>query len=434
LSVSIASLNAKRAKVRTDMLAMQRRAEEADPENAVMSPEMQSAFDKMKVLLADLENAIANRAVTDASERAETGRPMAGADQKLEIAKRAFRPGIALAGAAGLRVDDGAEREISAELARRSGRKVEGVMIPFECFHRPIERRVVTTGGSGTGIIGTYLDETMYVDALRAAIITAKLGAQYCTGLESNTDLPRLSATATAQWVAEGNPIATDTNEAFNKIPLRPHTVGSVVEFTRHMLLTSTPFVQDAVRNDMVQVIARALDLAVLNGSGSPDPFGILNTPGLNVISTGTNGGAITWSGVLALMEATQLANAPDTAFGWAGSPRIRAQAMNTLRFAGVAAGTVMENPDMMAGYPFLATTQLPLNTKGTGTALSTLIFGAWSEVIIGLFGEGVETLTNPYGSPQFNSGNVQVRVLATADVAIKHIASFAAATDLTGG
>ena len=432
MSVSLAVLNTKRAKLRNEMIALQRRAEEADPENGTMPPEMQSAFDAMKVALADLENAISNRAAVDAFERAESGRSLSGGDKKLELAMRAFRPGVAIAGAAGMRVDDGPEREISAEMARRSGRRVEGILIPYQSFHRPLERRVETTGGQAAGIIGTYLDESLYIDALRAAVVTARLGATYIPGLETNTDMPRLASTATAQWVAEGQPITTDTNEAFDKVSLRPHTVGAVVEFTRHTLLTSTPQVADAVRDDMVKVIARALDLAVLNGSGSPDPLGILNTPGLSKVSTAPNGGPLTWMGVLAMMQSVQLANAPEGSFGWAGDPQIRAAAMGTLRFPGVAAGVIMESPDSLAGYPFLSTTQIPLATEGTGTGLSTLIFGAWSEVIMALFGEGVEVVTNPYGNPQFNAGNVAVRVLCTADIAIKHIGSFCAATDVS--
>ncbi|MDQ2801715.1 MAG: phage major capsid protein [Pseudomonadota bacterium] len=431
MSVHLPSLLAKRTKIRDDMRAMQRRAEEADPENATMSPEAQSAFDALKVALADLESAISNRAAVDAFERSETGTSLGGGDRQLQTAKRAFRPEIAIAGLAGLRVDDGPEREISAEMARRSGRKLEGILLPWESFYRPIERRAETTTGAGAGLIGVYLDGSQYVDALRANLVCAKLGARYIAGLDQATDFPRLSATATAQWVLEGVALTTDTTQAWNKISLRPHTVGDVVEFTRNMLLTSTPAVQDAVRNDLVQVIARAIDLAVLAGSGSPDPFGILNTTGLTILSGGTNGGALTWPAVLALMESVQLANAPDQMLGWAGTPRVRAAAMGALRFAGVAAGTVMEDPDELAGYPFAATTQLPLNTKGTGSNLSTLIFGAWDEVIVGMFGEGIEVLANPYGTPQFNSGNIAVRCLASADVAIRHIASFAALTDL---
>ena len=435
MSASLASLNIKAAKIRADMHALQQRADEADPVDGTMTPEMQSAFDAMKVALSNLEAAISNRAAIDAFERAETGRPIAGGDAKLELAKRAFRTGIAIAAAAGLRVDDGPEREVQQEMQRRGKNRhaVEGgVLIPFEAFHKPVERRVLTPAGTGAGIEGVHLDPTLYIDALRAAMIVPKLGARYIN-LDLNTDMPRLATTAKAQWVLDGTPASEDTSESFDKVSLRAgrHVIG-ICEFTREMLLTSTPAVQDAVRDDLVQVLARAIDLAALAGSGNSDPLGVLNTPGLNIQSLDTNGGPITWGAVLGLLRAVQLANAPEPSIGFAGDPRIRAQAMNTLRFSGVAAGTVMESPDELAGYAYQSTTQLPLNTKGsTGVNLSTLIAGAWSELIVATFGDGISVLANPYGSPQFNSGNIQLRAICTADIGIRHISAFAALTDI---
>ena len=260
----------------------------------------------------------------------------------------------------------------------------------------------------------------------------ARLGARYITGLQQQTDFPVLSATAVAQWVADGSPGTTDTQETFAKLSFRGHTVIGIEEFTRLTLLTSTPAVQDAVRNDLTQVIARAIDLAALTGSAAPSPIGILGTPGLPILNSGTNGGAITWPAVLALIEEAQIGNAPETALGWASTPRVRAQAMGTLKFPGVSGSmAIMDEPNTLAGYPFAATNALPLSTKGTGTGLSTLIYGSWDEVIIAMFGEGVEVLASPYGTTQFASGNVQVRVLATCDVQLKHVASFAALTDV---
>lgn len=433
MTIPLTVLIARRDKKIEEMHAAQRAANEADPENGTMDEAAQAAFDEMKAALAKLEAAISNRAALDDSDRQTRGLQIGGGsrDDFLTVA-RDFNITRALAGACGLQVDDGAEREISRELQRRSGRTVEGIMIPLAALHRPVERRVLTPGGTGAGIVGVYLDETQYIDALRAALVVARLGARYLTGLDTNIDLPRLSATATASWVADGSGIPTDTTEAFNKISLRPHLLGGIVEFTRNMLITSTPAVQDAARNDLVQVLARGIDAAVLAGTGVLDPLGILNQPGLTIVSGGTNGAGVSWAGVLALMEAVQLANAPDANMGFVGNPRVRAQAMNTLRFAGVAAGTVMEDPEKLAGYPFASTTLCPANgVKGTGTGLSTLIFGAWSEVLVGIWGEGVEILVNPYGSPQFSAGNVQVRALINADVQIRHIGSFAALTDI---
>ena len=432
---TLAQLTAKRAKLRAEMLALQKRADEADPDNGTMPDDMQAIFDDLKQKLEELEAAINNRAALDAFERAEPGRPVVSADQRWISAKRAFRPGIAIAAAAGLMVDAGPEREVQQEMQRRSrGRSaINGAaLIPFEAFHKPVERRVLTPAGAGFGLEGVHLDAGLYIDALRAALIVPKLGARYIN-LDMNTDMPRLATTATAQWVLDGNSAATDTTESFDKVSLRAgrHVIG-ICEFTREMLLTSTPAVQDAVRDDLVQVLARAIDLAALAGTGNNDPLGVLNTPGLTIQSLGTNGGPITWAAVLALLESVELANAPEASIGFAGNPRIRASMMNTLRFPGINGSVpLMEKPDELAGYTYASTTQLPSNSKGSGSNLSTLICGAWSELVVAMFGDGISVLANPYGPNQYASGNIQLRAICTADVAVRHISAFAALTDV---
>jgi hypothetical protein len=404
--------------------------------DGVLGADEQKAWDTLMTAIEALKTALTNRSALDDLDREKRGTRIPGGggagDRPFETAARAFNILRAIAGACGLHVDDGPEREISRELALRSGRPVEGFLIPLQALHRPLERRVLTPGGTGAGIIGTFLDESQYVDALRAQIVCARLGARYITGLDTQIDLPRLSTVATATWVADGSGIATDTTEAFDKISLRPHMLGGIVEFTRNMLITSTPAVQDAARNDLVQVLARGIDLAVLAGSGGVQPTGILNTTGLTIVPIGTNGGAMAWPNVLALMEAVQLANAPDTENAFVGNPKIRASLMDTLKFPSVSGSMpIMDSPDLLAGYPFASTTQMPSNgTKGSGTGLSSLIFGSWSEVLIGMWGDGVEVLVNPYGSTQFAAGSVQVRVLVNADVQLRHIGSFAAITD----
>ncbi|MDE8343967.1 MAG: phage major capsid protein, partial [Acidocella sp.] len=72
---------------------------------------------------------------------------------------------------------------------------------------------------------------------------------------------------------------------------------------------------------------------------------------------------------------------------------------------------------------------QVPSNlTKGTGTNLSAVIFGNWSDLIIGEWGV-LEILPNPYGAG-FNSGSIDIRALQSVDVNVRHVASFAAVTD----
>ena len=98
-------------------------------------------------------------------------------------------------------VDAGREREISAELARRSGRSFHGIAVPIQALGRPLERRdVISTttppGGPGGNLIATLLDGSQYVDILRAALVIRQLGARVLTGLTANVDIPRMTQAA----------------------------------------------------------------------------------------------------------------------------------------------------------------------------------------------------------------------------------------------
>jgi HK97 family phage major capsid protein len=179
-------------------------------------------------------------------------------------------------------------------------------------------------------------------------------------------------------------------------------------------------------------VLARALDGAAINGTGSSnDPVGILNTTGIGSVSSGTTGGPITWPNVLALIEAVETANAPADARAFVGNPKVKAAAMQTPRVSGVALGMVMEAQDRLAGYPYASTTLCPSNlTKSTGTGLSALIFGSWSELLIGTW-NAIDLLVNPYAETPYQKGSIWVRAMMTVDIQVRHAASFAAAVDI---
>ena len=65
--------------------------------------------------------------------------------------------------------------------------------------------------------------------------------------------------------------------------------------------------------------------------------------------------------------------------------------------------------------------------TKGSGTGLSALIYGNFSDLLIGMFGQ-LEILVDPY--TDFAKGNVGVRALQSIDIAVRHAESFAAMQD----
>jgi len=63
---------------------------------------------------------------------------------------------------------------------------------------------------------------------------------------------------------------------------------------------------------------------------------------------------------------------------------------------------------------------------SGVSPASSPLIFGNWSDLLIGYW-SAFEILVNPYEATAYQKGNVSVRGLLTCDVAVRHPASFTA-------
>ena len=84
----------------------------------------------------------------------------------------------------------------------------------------------------------------------------------------------------------------------------------------------------------------------------------------------------------------------------------------------------------MVNGYPAFSTNQVPSNgTKGTGSHLSALIFGDFSQVLMASWGV-LELLPNPYGAG-FEQSIVQIRALHDCDIAVRHPEAFAVCTDI---
>jgi Phage capsid family len=67
---------------------------------------------------------------------------------------------------------------------------------------------------------------------------------------------------------------------------------------------------------------------------------------------------------------------------------------------------------------------------KGTsGAVCSAMIFGDFSEVLIGIW-SALDILVNPFDPTAYSKGNVQIRGMATVDIALRHPLSFAIQKD----
>lgn len=166
----------------------------------------------------------------------------------------------------------GKVREVSQELARRSGSTPQGLLWNMRVPAK-VEQRVLTTTATGSNIIGTDYRPDLYIDVLRAQPGVARLGATTLSGLTGNVAIPKALTSTNTQWVSENSAI-TASDFSFGQVTLSPHHLGSLSEFSRNMVLQSSPDVEQLLRNDMSANLAMAMDRAAIKGVADPSPTG----------------------------------------------------------------------------------------------------------------------------------------------------------------
>lgn len=354
----------------------------------------------------------------------------------------------------------GFEREVSTEIAKRTGKETQGFFLPTHLPFAPSEEHLrawrmmgggkgmqtrapylVGTAGQGGNLVQTQLLSDQFIEVLRNQLVTALLGARYLTGLSGNVDIPRQITQTAGFWVAESG-APTEAEATFDKVALRPKTVGALSKMSRLMLLQATPAIEMIAREDLLKIMALAIDLAALSGSGvSNQPTGIVNQAGVGSVVGGTNGANLSFDHIIQLQYATKFANAPQGSTGYALNSKavgyLSTQKATTGQYLwDPQGGLTNASPDKLKGRSYAESQQLRSTlTKGaSGAVCSEIIYGNWQELLIAEWGV-TEIMVNPYDSTGFTTGDVLIRAFQTLDIGVRHGASFAAMSDaLTPG
>lgn len=336
----------------------------------------------------------------------------------------------ALANPGDRRAQDAAafERECSDAFAQKAGRAAQGFFVPAEVQRRDLE--VGTGNGSTAGkLVATNLLAANFIELLRNRMMVAQMGAQMLTGLSGNIAIPRQTGGATSYWVAESG-APTESAAAFDQVAMSPKTVGAFSDISRKLLLQSSIDVESFVRSDLASVLALAIDLAAINGSGSSNqPTGILATSGIGDVAGGDNGLAPAWAHIVELETDVAVSNADVGALGYLTNAKVRGKLKGTSKVANQN-GFIWEAGDApLNGYRAGVSNQVPSNlTKGTSNGVaSAIIFGNWADLIIGQWGT-LDLMVDPYSGS--TSGTVRVVALQDVDIAVRHAASFSAMKD----
>ena len=324
--------------------------------------------------------------------------------------------------------DAGLEREVM-ETTRGSARHADSIVLPPEVMRR-YSKRDITLGSpaNGSNLVQTDVLGGSFIDAL----LTESVILERCTrlaGLQGDVAIPKTTSAVSAAFVTETGTISEST-PTFSQVTMSPNTIASFVEISRRTLMQSTPDIEAILRRDMSRQIAAKIDDVIIEGGGSNEPSGVLQTSGIASVALGTNGDAITYAALVDMVKEVEIDNANSGALAFVTNPKVAADMRITAKqSSGVEGNFILADNSRVLGYPVIVTNNCPSDlTKGTGTALSAVIYGDWSSVLVGFY-NSVEILVDQYTKAEQNL--VRIRAVQDLDVAVRHAESFAAITDV---
>ena len=343
----------------------------------------------------------------------------------------------------------GLVRELSKEVEKSGVSKTteRSFFVPFSALS---QRATYVTSGPTTGgnLVATDLLADDFIEFLRNNALMLQLGVRTMPGLVGNVAIPRRSGVASTYYLSTQTTAITQSESTFDQVTMSPKNLAALSKYSRQTLLQGTPGIEELVRRDLTDGINLAIDLGILNGTGSNgQPTGIMATSGIGSVAMGTDGGAITVEKVVDLEAAVMTVNGAVNAANVAYLTNYKVSAaLKKLRAGGSSAtdGPFLVNDQLNAigrgptpanlnGYPLALSNQVPSNlTKGSSSGVcSALLMGDFSQAMVGFWGNGLE-ITVGEDQDDFSKALTSVRGIVSYDVAVRDPKSFAAIKDIT--
>jgi HK97 family phage major capsid protein len=309
----------------------------------------------------------------------------------------------------------GLEKDASEAAAKIAGRSTQGFFIP----HDVMQSRALTTNvfSAAGAFVDTSAQGQSLIELYRNKMHVVALGARVLTGLQGNLAIPSQTGGATASWLSEDATI-TASAQTVGQVSLTPHRLAGATAFTYQLLAQSSQDVENFVRNDLMTVLAIEKDRAALKGSGaSGEPLGIYGTANKSTSVTLAGANSMTYANAVQFEANVALNNADMGSLGYLTSVQTKANSKLIAEIQSTNSNPVWKG-DMVNGYTARATNQL--------TTLPSVIFGNWSDLIIGDWASN-EVIVDPYSLSM--QGQVRIVMQQLTDVAIRHAKSFSIST-----
>ena len=306
--------------------------------------------------------------------------------------------------------DAGLELEAHKAIMARSGRNPEqrgGFFVPFEIQHRDM----TSAGVSGSNyLVSTDNQPGSFIELLRNRSVAMQMGATRLSGLVGNVTIPRQTAGATAYWLADEGTSITESQPTLTQLSMAPNNVAALTEVSEQMMRQSSPDAEQLVMSDLAKQIALAVDVAIIRGTGTEQPQGIVGTSGVGAVS-GTSLGV---AGMLEFQTDVATANALTPNCGYITTPAMAAKFAIVPRIAGtntpIWEGNILDGS--VFGFKAMTSNQM---------VAATMLFGDFSQVILAEWGV-LELATH---ATDFAKGLTGIRAWYTCDVGVRTPAAF---------
>jgi HK97 family phage major capsid protein len=311
----------------------------------------------------------------------------------------------------------GLEKELADEAREQNMRagltaSTTGVTLPAWLINRRAakseKRDITATGGSniteGGGNVATNVGGIL--EALESYMILSQLGVQMFDGLVGNLRFPANTTAPVATWEGETDAAAESTQTWANRT-LSAKRLGAYIDVSDQILLQSSNPLEAWVMDYLLRAGATSLERAAINGGGSNEPTGIIANSDVTVTfagnaasnATNANGANQVYADWVNLYKQAMVNNATMQNLAYITSPQVHADAMiRPKQSSGVEGNFIVTQAGVSPlGFPVLASTNVPSTlTKGTSSDLSALIFGDFSQLALGSWGNPILEM-DPY-------------------------------------
>jgi len=314
----------------------------------------------------------------------------------------------------------GASNEFEALKAWRDKRDFVSEHEQARAATKAMSTDVDVLGGS---LVPTELLGAQFIEKLNASAIVRVLGGRDLSGLGGGgpVEIPKLTAGATAYYVAEGGD-GTESDLGTGDVKLQPREMIAMVRYSRLSLMAAIVSIDRMVRDDLTTRFALKEDYSAIKGVGPNSPVGIMtdaNVPATVSLATCT---VKKLKNFVAVVEA---ANALKGRLGWAMSPGGWAIIDGLEDLNGrplLQQDPTQPTKRLLLGYPVQTTTQM---------ATAEIVFGNWDELLLPRWGT-IEFAVTTEGENTFKKNQALVRALMFHDIGLRHPESFVKDTNLS--